>query len=155
MKHLILMFLSCLLSYSQSNDAVVTKKATNSFNFLKNQMSSHLKQPTFKYKFKENDFELFSIYNRNSKLNDFYYVGKDTMNYVKSYQVNFSPFMQIDSFDPNGVGSFDGGLLIGTMNMLINNVFKAGKGGIKIFKPLFQTLQNCKAHLLYQKLEIL
>ncbi|WP_432671849.1 hypothetical protein [Flavobacterium sp. SM2513] len=62
----------------------------------------------------------FSIYNPTTKLNDFYYVKKDTFYYQKSVFVPqntmFTP--KIDSFNPNGASDFGSAVLSGVLNTI-------------------------------------
>jgi hypothetical protein len=81
-------------------------------------------KPNFDYKFSTNYFTKFSIYNRNTKLNDIYFFSRDTIYYVKSEDINTNQFMYRDSFNPNAAGDFGTGLILGSLNMVFNTVFK-------------------------------
>ena len=62
----------------------------------------------------------FTIYNKTTQLNDFYYVKRDTFYYQKSLFIPenhmFAP--KIDSFNPSGASDFGSAVLSGVLNTI-------------------------------------
>ena len=121
MKYLIIAFFYCLISYSQTNDTINNKKL-NVYN-LNIKLDSILKlKPSFNYKIKANDFYLFSVYNQNTKLNDYFNLSKDPVYYEKSININANQLVPKDSFNPNGVTNLGAGLVMGSINTIFKGV---------------------------------
>uniref|UniRef100_UPI004049E41D hypothetical protein n=1 Tax=Flavobacterium sp. TaxID=239 RepID=UPI004049E41D len=93
-------------------------------NFMTKSNSLNLQIVSFDYKFKPKDFNTFSIYNPYSKLNDLYYYSNNSIYFSKTIQQNPYQFMRKDSFNPNGVSDFGGGLIIGTINTIFNSILQ-------------------------------
>jgi hypothetical protein len=63
----------------------------------------------------------FTVYNKTTQLNDFYYVKKDTFYYQKSAFIPENHMFQpkLDSFNPSGASDLGSAVIIG----IINTVF--------------------------------
>lgn len=124
MKFLVPIFFFCCLSFSQTKDSIYGKmKTISAFNYKLDSLSNL--KPNFNYNYKTTDANLFSIYNRNTTLNDYFIVSKDNSNYVKSVSINSNQFLHIDSFNPNGVSDLGAGLIIGALNTFLKFRFKS------------------------------
>jgi hypothetical protein len=124
MKYLVFSFFYCFVAYSQTNDSINAKKIKNLYSFNNSLDSIALIKPNFNYKFRSNDVTEFSIYDRNSKLNDIYYFSQDSLYYSKSVNVNINQFVKRDSFNPNGVNDLRAGIIIGSINTVFKSIFK-------------------------------
>jgi hypothetical protein len=72
---------------------------------------------------KFDDFNLFSIYNQNTKLNDYFNLSKDSIYFVKSINLNANLYTKKDSFNPSGTSNLGAGIIMGSINMLFKNLF--------------------------------
>lgn len=124
MRYIILCFFYCLVSYSQTTDSLSFKKSNSLYSFNNTLDSLVVLKANFDYKFSSNHFTKFSVYDRNTKFNDIYFFSKDTIYYVKSENINANQFMYRDSFNPNAASDFRAGLIMGSINMVLNSVFK-------------------------------
>lgn len=63
----------------------------------------------------------FTIYNKTTQLNDFYYVKRDTFHYQKSVFIQQNHLFQpkIDSFNPSGASDFGSAIVLGLINTFI------------------------------------
>ena len=63
----------------------------------------------------------FSIFNNTTKLNDFYFVQKDTFYYHKSVFIPENSIYQpkFDSFNPSGASDFGSAVLVGLINTVL------------------------------------
>ena len=121
MKYTFLLFIAFPLhSYSQTCDPL--KKVPNPFSF--HPKATNQFQPNFDFKFKPETTTLFSVYNRDTKLNDTYYFSKEAAVYTKSLNNNNGTFSQKDSFNPYGASNIGLGVLMGTLETVISTVFK-------------------------------
>lgn len=123
MKYLIPVFFFCLISFSQTNDSIYNKsKNLYAFSFKLDSLSKL--KPNLNYNFKPNNIPLLSVYNRNTKLNDIYYLPKDGIYYTKSVVFNTYQFIKQDSFNPYGTSNLGVGLIMGALNTVLNCSFK-------------------------------
>lgn len=123
MRYIIPAFLFCLLSFSQTNDTIYNKtKNLFAFSFKIDSLSKL--KPNLDYNFKTTYTPLLSIYNRNTKLNDLYYLPKDSIYFAKSVIYNTYQFTKQDSFNPYGANNLGTGLIIGSINTVFNCIFK-------------------------------
>lgn len=111
------------LSFSQSKDSIYNKDSKITFSFYSKHDSLSKIKPNFNYKFKANDMPLFSVYYRNSKLNDVYYQSKDSYSYVKTVNLNSNQLVPKDSFNPNATSNFKAGLFMGIANTVFKSFF--------------------------------
>jgi len=113
-------FLFSFLSFSQTNDLIYYKTANSipSFN-IKHDSTTKVK-PNYNYNFKANNSTLFSVYDRNTQLNDVYFLAKDSIYFVKTVNLNACQFIPKDSFNPNGTTNFKAGLIMGVANTVCN-----------------------------------
>lgn len=123
MKYIIPAFFFCFLSFSQANDSVVTKKVINLYDFSIKLDSLSKMKPTFSSNFNKNDVTLFSVYDRNTKLNDIYYLSKDSIYFVKTENFNSGQFIPKDSFNPHGASNLGVGLIMGSLNTIFKGIF--------------------------------
>ena len=124
MKHIAPIFFFCILSFSQTNDSTYNNKAKKLYFFAINTDSLTKTKSTFNYKFNTNYIALFSMYNRNSKLNDVYYISNDSIYNTKIVNFDFNQFVHKDSFNPNGASNIGVGLIMGAINTVFNSIFK-------------------------------
>lgn len=112
-------------SYSQINDSIINGKTskfyTYKFNFdtiQKNALAINLKLDT-------KNSNSFLAYNKNTGLNDLYFIKNDTTYYyVKSINLNDSnQYPKKDSFNPYGASDFKSGLIIGAVGELFKGIF--------------------------------
>jgi hypothetical protein len=124
MRYIIPTLFFCFISFSQSKDSIAISNSnkTLSFNIKFDSLSKIT--PNFNYNFKATDTTLFSVYNQNTKLIDYFNVSKDSIYVVKSINYNPNQFIQKDSFNPNGVRNLGGGLIMGSVNTVFNFIFK-------------------------------
>lgn len=63
----------------------------------------------------------FTIYNKTTQLNDFYYAKRDTFHYQKSVFIPQNHLFQpkIDSFNPSGASDLGSAIVIGLLNTFI------------------------------------
>jgi hypothetical protein len=121
MKYQIIALFYSLISYSQTNDSINYKKL-NLYN-LNIKFDSIIKSKTsFNYKIKVNDFSSFSVYNQNTKLNDYFNLSKDPIYFVKSININANQLVPKDSFNPNGVNNLGVGLIMGSINTVSKGI---------------------------------
>lgn len=119
MKYIVPALFFCFLSFSQTNDSVATKKAINLYDFSIKLDSLSKMKPNFSNNFKTNHITSFCVYNRNTKLNDIYYLSKDSIYLVKTVNL----FTQKDSFNPHGASNFGVGLIMGSINTIFKGIF--------------------------------
>ena len=128
MKNIFIILFYCFTSYSQVNETIIsftkdTIKLNKQISFYNKIDSTLLYKPNFNFKFNSSELNNFSIYNRNTKLNDFYLLSKDTLYYKKSIYINSNQYIRKDSFNPNGASNFGSGLIIGTLNTVFKSLF--------------------------------
>ncbi len=124
MRYIVPTLFFCILSFSQTNDSVYNNKVKNIYDF-KIKLDSITKSiPSFNYKFNVNDITLFSVYDRNTKLNDVYCLSKDSIYFVKTVNFNSYPSTPKDSFNPHGASNLGVGLVMGAINTVFNSIFK-------------------------------
>ena len=129
MKNIFIILFYCFTSYSQVNQTKIpftkdTIKLNKQISFYNKIDSTLLYKPNFIFKFNSSDLNNFSIYNRNTKLNDIYLHSKDTLYYEKSTYINSNQYIQKDSFNPNGASNFGSGVIIGALNTVFKVYFK-------------------------------
>jgi len=89
--------LFCFLSFSQTKDSIGNRvKNIFAFNYKFDSLS--VLKPNFNYQYKTTDTKLFSVYDRNSKLNSDYYLTKNSVYFVKSVNLNANQLIPKDSF---------------------------------------------------------
>mgnify|MGYP003605675059 CR=1 FL=1 len=66
----------------------------------------------------------FTVFNKSSQLNDFYYVQKDTFYYQKSIFIPENHLFQpkIDSFSPSGATDLGSALIFGAINTILGKL---------------------------------
>jgi hypothetical protein len=114
----------CFISFSQTKDSIPNKNAKIISNFSFKLDSLSKIKPQINTIFEVGNEALFSVYNRNTKLNDCFIVSKDTSYYVKSVKIIPNLFIQKDSFNPNGVSNVGAGLIMGSLNTVFTILFK-------------------------------
>ena len=123
MKYIIPAFFFCFISFSQANDSVVAKKVINVYSFSVKLDSLSKMKPNFSNNFKANPVTSFSVYDRNTKLNDIYYQSKDSIYFVKTENFNSGQSMPKDSFNPHGASNLGVGLVMGSINTIFKGIF--------------------------------
>jgi hypothetical protein len=108
--------------FSQSNLQIFTHKAYFTPSVVSSCPFFDLKNCTFQLSsVLSNTPNEFSIYNKNTKFNDFYGVKKDTFYYIKSVIITqntiYSP--HIDSFNPDGASDYGAAVLAGLINTIV------------------------------------
>ena len=66
---------------------------------------------------------IFSVYNNTTKLNDLYYVTKDSTKYIRTINMNDNQLSKRDSFNPYGISDFRDGVIMGSINTVYNLIF--------------------------------
>lgn len=108
--------------FSQNNLQIFAPKAYLNPTFVSNRPFFDLKNYTFQLSSAlSNTQDEFSIYNKTTKLNDFYEVKKDSFYYRKSVFIpeNNIYMPNIDSFNPNGASDFGSAVLAGLINTIV------------------------------------
>lgn len=123
MKYIIPAFFFCFLSFSQTKEPEATKKAINLYNFSIKLDSLSKMKTNFSNNFKVNQFSSFSVYNRNTKLNDIYFLSKDTVYFVKTENFNSGQSTPKDSFNPHGASNLGVGLIMGSISTVFKGIF--------------------------------
>lgn len=123
MKYIVPALFYCFLSFSQTKDSVASKKAINLYDFSIKFDSLSKMKPNFSSNFKTNPVASFSVYNRNTKLNDIYYLSKDSIHFVKTENFNSGQSTPKDSFNPHGASNLGVGLIMGSINTIFKGVF--------------------------------
>ena len=129
MKNIFIILFYCFTSYSQVNETIIsftkdTIKLNKQISFYNKIDSTLLYKPNFNFKFNSSELNNFSIYNRNTKLNDFYLLSKDTLYYEKSTYINSNQCIQKDSSNPNGASNFGSGVIIVALNTVFKSLLK-------------------------------
>jgi len=112
-----------MYAFSQTNDSVVAKKAINLYDFSVKLDSLSKMKPNFNDSFKANGVTSFSVYNRNTKLNDIYLQSKDSIYFVKTENFNSYPSTPKDSFNPHGASNLGVGLIMGSIHAVFKGIF--------------------------------
>ena len=68
---------------------------------------------------------LFSVYDRNTKLNGIYFFSKDSSSLVKTVNLNSNQFIPKDSFNPNGTSNFKTGFIMGVANTVFKSFLRS------------------------------
>ncbi|MGQ7945162.1 hypothetical protein [Flavobacterium sp. WC2509] len=123
MRYIIPALFFCFLSFSQTNDTIYNKAKNLSVFSFKPDLLSKFK-PNLNYKFKATTIPVLSVYNRNTKLNDIYYLPKDSIYATKSVVFNTYQFIKQDSFNPYGANNLGTGLIMGAINTVFKYNFK-------------------------------
>lgn len=124
MRYILPTFFFCCLSFSQAKDSIATIKVANSYDFSLKLDSLLLRKPNLNVNFKTNQISSVSIYNRNNKLNDIYYLSNYSIYYAKTVSLNSHPTTPKDSFNPHGASTIGVGLIMGSITTVFNSVFK-------------------------------
>jgi hypothetical protein len=124
MRYIVSTLFFCFLSFSQTNDSIYNSNVKNFYDFNIKLDSLIILKPNFNYNFKTNYVSSFSVYNRNTKLNDVYCLSKDSIYFVKTVNFNSNQSAPKDSFNPNGASNLGVGLIMGSINTVFNSIFK-------------------------------
>ena len=111
-----------ILIFGQTRMQIFSPQKFHSASVVSNQPIFNLKNYTLQFtSLSFNPETDFTIYNKTTQLNDFYYVKRDTFYYQKSVFIPenqmFAP--RIDSFNPNGASDFGSAVLSGLINTVI------------------------------------
>jgi hypothetical protein len=128
MRYIVPTLFFCFISFSQSKDSICNNNNNN--NNAKNIFSFNIKldslskiKPNINYNFRVNNNTLFSVYNQNTKLNDYLYVSKDSIYFAKSVNYNSHQLIKKDSFNPHGASNIGVGLIMGSINTIFKGIF--------------------------------
>ena len=112
-----------ILLFSQTRIQVFAPKTFQLNSVVSNKPFFNLKNYTFQLTSVQfNPETSFSVYNKATQLNDFYYVKRDTLHFHKSVFIpeNNMYLPKIDSFNPNGASDFGSAILSGVLNTLFS-----------------------------------